>query len=419
MKKIFVISLLLMIVNISLAQEIRQYKKDVKVLSSKRFDGRGYYNDGMNKAADYLASRFKEIGLSEVGGSYFQEFQYDVNIYPGNAEIKIDGRKLVPGVQWVMREFSHGDNGTFEISYIDTVNFDGRKLMSDINDGAYDDKYLVIDWDFYRKNYKDLRGFTSSRVRGIICRWSTPLKFYKAYSDNVVPPVIVWVNKDFPDDARQITINVDSEFIKDYKVRNVVGMIEGARYKDSVFMVTAHYDHLGHLGRRLYYPGANDNASGTAMLLNLATYFAKNRPDCTILFVAFAGEEAGLRGSVHYSENPLVPLENVRYLVNLDMVGDNGDNLYVETNSFGERGLHLFDSINKEKKYFNSIERGELAGNSDHAPFAYKNVPALLMMFEEGDAFPYYHTHNDNTETMRYDSFEKIFDMVKIFINNY
>lgn len=419
MKKILFFVSLLLLVNAGYSQDLKQYKKDIKTLSSKKMEGRGYCKNGMNKAAAFLAKEFEKIGVEKVNGSYYQAFSYDVNVFPGKAEVKIDGKKLLVGEQWVAREFSPGCHGVYDIYYVDTVNFDGKKLMSDINTGLYDEKFIVIDWDFYRTHYRELNGFTQGRQKGIICRWSTPLKFYKAYSDFLAPTVIIWVNSEFGNDARQIDINLDNQFFKNYQVRNVIGMIPGTKYHDSTFVVTAHYDHQGHLGAKQYYPGANDNASGTAMLLNLACYYMKNRPEYSVVFIAFAGEEAGLRGSTYYANNPMLPLENIKYLVNLDMIGDNGDNLYAETNISGERGLRLFETINNENQFFNSIQRGELAGNSDHFPFTEKNVPAILMMFEEGDAFPYYHTYKDTVKTMSFDSFEKIFKMITTFVNRY
>lgn len=419
MKRFLLIVTMLLIVNAGYSQDLKQYKKDIKTLSSKKMEGRGYCKNGMNKAANFIANEFEKIGVEKVNGSYYQAFSYDVNVFPGKAEVKIDGKKLQVGEQWVVREFSPGCHGTYDIYYIDTVNFDGPKLMDDINAGLYDEKFIVIDWDFYRSHYRDLKGFTRGRQKGILCRWSKPLKFYKAYSDFVAPTVIVWVNSEFGNDAKQIEINLDNQFFKNFQVRNVIGMIPGTKYPDSTFVFTAHYDHQGHLGAKQYYPGANDNASGTAMLLNLARYYMQNRPEYSVVFIAFAGEEAGLRGSTFYANNPMLPLENIKYLINLDMIGDNGENLYAETNDLGEKGLHLFETINTENQIFNSIKRGDLAANSDHFPFTEKNVPAILLMFEEGDAFQYYHTYKDTVKTMSFNSFDKIFKMVTTFIDRY
>lgn len=79
----------------------------------------------------------------------------------------------------------------------------------------------------------------------------------------------------------------------------MVGYIQGTRKPDSMIVLTAHYDHLGGLGNATYFPGANDNASGISMLLSLARYYSNidHRPEYTMVFIAFGGEEVGLIGS--------------------------------------------------------------------------------------------------------------------------
>ncbi len=88
----------------------------------------------------------------------------------------------------------------------------------------------------------------------------------------------------------------------------MIATIKGTAIPDSFLVFSAHYDHLGQMGKDIYFPGANDNASGTSMLLNLAKYYSQNRPKYSVLFIAFGGEEAGLIGSEYYVKNPLVPL---------------------------------------------------------------------------------------------------------------
>ena len=75
------------------------------------------------------------------------------------------------------------------------------------------------------------------------------------------------------------------------------------------------------MGKDTYFPGANDNASGISLLLNLAHYYAANPRPYSIGFICFAGEEAGLIGSKYFTEHPLVPLKNIRFLINTDLAG--------------------------------------------------------------------------------------------------
>ena len=86
----------------------------------------------------------------------------------------------------------------------------------------------------------------------------------------------------------------------------MLGYVEGSHFPDSFILFSAHYDHLGHMGKNIFIAGANDNASGTSMLLNLAAHYAKpeNKPKYSVMFIAFGAEEAGLIGSKFYVQHP-------------------------------------------------------------------------------------------------------------------
>ena len=169
----------------------------------------------------------------------------------------------------------------------------------------------------------------------------------------------------------------------------------------------------------MYYAGANDNASGTAAVVTLAAYYAKNKPEYDMYFIAFSGEDANLRGSEYYAQHPLVPLEQIKYLFNLDMIGDNNPVQYCEASDEGLRGFALFEQINNEKHYFETLNRGELAANSDHYPFASRHVPCIFFENEEGDAFKYYHTIYDTYENAIFSTYEPVFKIVTDFIERY
>ena len=169
----------------------------------------------------------------------------------------------------------------------------------------------------------------------------------------------------------------------------------------------------------MYYAGANDNASGTAAIVTFAAYYAKNRPEYDMYFIAFSGEDAYLRGSEWYVDHPVVPLGSIRYLFNIDMIGDNNPVQYCEVSDEGMRGYALFEKINDEADYFKALNRGKLAGNSDHYPFAVRHVPCIFLENEEGDTFKYYHTIHDTWENAVFDSYEPVFRLVRDFIERY
>ena len=101
------------------------------------------------------------------------------------------------------------------------------------------------------------------------------------------------------------------------------------------------------------------------------------------------------------------------------MIGDNNPVQYCEVSDEGMRGFALFEKINGEKHYFKSLNRGALAANSDHYPFATRHVPCIFLENEDGDAFPFYHTIYDNWKHAVFDSYEPVFKLVTDFIEQY
>jgi hypothetical protein len=101
------------------------------------------------------------------------------------------------------------------------------------------------------------------------------------------------------------------------------------------------------------------------------------------------------------------------------MIGDNNPVQYCEVSDEGMRGYALLEQINSERNLFKGLNRGELAGNSDHYPFAQKHVPCILFENEEGDAFKYYHTTYDNYKNFITATYEPIFRLIKEFVERY
>ena len=133
-------------------------------------------------------------------------------------------------------------------------------------------------------------------------------------------------------------------------------------------------------------------------------------------FIAFSGEDANLRGSNYYVEHPIVPLEQIKFAFNIDMIGDDNPAIYCELSDAGMPQFGKFQAVNASQGLFTDINRGELAANSDHYPFAVKGVPVIFLENKEGSAFQYYHTPNDNIKTVRFDSYEPVFKLVTGFI---
>ena len=417
MKKLFLLVLAAVTVQLG-AQDLAHYKKIIKELSSAKYQGRGYAEDGANKAGKWIAKEFAKAGADEV---VCQPFKLNINTYPGKMEVSIDGRKLVPGEDFTAREFNPSLKGEFKLYYIDTLNYNPDKIFADLASEEYKGAFVVCDFMFTYKHSADFKKLQSKKDcsnSGMLYTWEAPLKFYKAYGEKVREKPILWVRPDFPKDATTIKVDMENEFLEGYECFNVIAKIEGKRH-DSCYVFTAHYDHLGKLGKKTFYAGAHDNASGTAAIITLAAHYAQNKPEYDMYFIAFSGEDAFLRGSEWYAEHPLVPLKQIRYLFNIDMIGDNNPVQYCEVSNPGMKGYDLFEKINGEKGLFKALNRGELAGNSDHYPFAQRNVPCIFLENKEGDSFKYYHTVYDTWENAIFTSYEPTFKLIKEFIDRY
>ena len=401
----------------ALAQNLPYFKRIVKELSSAKYQGRGYARGGANKAGKYLAREFEKAGVDEVT---LQPFTIDINTFCGAMEMRADGRKLRPGVDFSMREYSPGVHGEFPVYYVDTLNFDGDRLLAELARPENAGCMVCCDFWFtykHREVFSKLQKAGECANAGLLYTWEAPIKFYKAYGEKVVDKPIVWVTPEAIEGVKRVKLNVDNEFLEDYGLFNVIAKVEGARH-DSCYVFTAHYDHLGNLGPRVFYPGANDNASGTATILTLAGHYARNRPQFDMYFLAFSGEDANLRGSTYYVEHPVVPLEQIKFLFNIDMIGDDNPAIYCELSDAGMKQFSKFEEVNASLHLFTKIERGELAANSDHYPFAERGVPCIFLENQEGSAFQHYHTPADNFRTVKFDSYEPVFRLVTGFIEN-
>ncbi len=398
------------------AQNLPHFKRVVAELSSAKYQGRGYARGGANKAGKYLEKEFRKAGADEVT---LQPFTIDINTFPGAMEMWADGKKLRAGVDFSMREYSPGVKGEFPVYHVDTLNFDGDKLLANLEKPENAGCLVCCDFWFtykHRQVFSKLQKAGACSNAGLLYTWAAPIKFFKAYGEKVVDKPIIWVTPEAIEGVKSVKVNVENEFLKDYGLFNVIAKVEGQRH-DSCYVFTAHYDHLGNLGRKVYYPGANDNASGTAAIVTLAAHYAKNRPEYDMYFLAFSGEDANLRGSTFFAEHPIVPLSQIKYLFNIDMIGDDNPVQYCEVSDAGMSQFPVFEKVNREQHLFEALNRGALAANSDHYPFAVRGVPCIFLENGEGSAFQHYHTPADNIKTVRWDSYEPVFRLVTGFID--
>ena len=173
----------------------------------------------------------------------------------------------------------------------------------------------------------------------------------------------------------------------DSDATNLLGLIPGTVEPQRFVLVSAHYDHLGVRGGRTYH-GADDNASGVAALLEIASWFARHPPRDSILFAAFDAEEHGLRGAKHFVANPPIDLRRVTAVVNLDMIGRGDDNTVIVAGTFhnpwlepvvveAARGRDLKVVFGHDRPAGDASGTADWTQSSDHGPFHDAGVPFL------------------------------------------
>ncbi|MGK7369987.1 MAG: M28 family peptidase [Candidatus Halalkalibacterium sp. M3_1C_030] len=199
--------------------------------------------------------------------------------------------------------------------------------------------------------------------------------------------------------------------------RNVAAIIEGSIEPETYIIIGAHYDHLG-TGKfgSLYnrdttsiHNGADDNASGTAGLLELAHYFSENPPQRSLLFIAFSGEEMGLLGSAHFAESPTIPLGKSIAMINMDMIGRLNNNELLIFGTGSSPGWNdVIEAANTDSLTITTIPDG--TGASDHTSFYNRNIPVLHYFT---DTHADYHRPSDDTEYINTEGEDKVLEHVK------
>lgn len=397
--------------SISSAQDLNYTHRVIDTLTSPSMHGRGYVQNGDKIAANYLKGEFQKLNIQAVDDNYFQYFKFPVNTFPKDVKVAVDGTALKPGVDFIVSANSSKAKGTFDLHWLISANLRGSL-------DVIKDKFIVVDKTRMinkdEQKAMDLWINDPHGAKGVVVieesklTWSVARKKYKY-------PVIHILKKAIQPEAKNITLKIDEKFYKNYKTQNVAGLIKGSVKPDSFIVFTAHYDHLGMMGRDTYFPGANDNASGVSMLLNFVKYYAANKPKYSILFIAFAGEEAGLMGSEYYVKHPLVALSKIKFLINMDLLGTGDDGLMVVNGDVYKDQFALMENINTEKQYVKSLQKRGRAKNSDHYWFSENGVPCFFIYTLGGIAA--YHDIYDRAETLPLTDYEDVFKLVKDFVS--
>ncbi|MBK8712470.1 MAG: M28 family peptidase [Niastella sp.] len=378
MKKLYFLLFLIGLQLTVAAQDSAFSRQWVDTLTSSYFFGRGYTRQGMQKAAGYISNAFMQYGLIPLAGdSYQQEFSFDVNTFPGDMDVTINNKKLVPGIDFIVFPESVGSHAKGKLQQADSVTFINR-----------DDKIMVT---------------LSDKLT-----WSV--------AKEVVPYTGIELNKKaITGEPASFKITIENKFVKDFTAANIAAMVKGTEQPDSFIFITAHYDHLGSMGGTTYFPGANDNASGIALLMNLAHYYASHPQRYSMGFICFAAEEAGLVGSKYFTEHPLVPLSQIRFLINTDLAGTGSEGITVVNATEFPKEFALMNEVNDKDHLLVKINPRGKAANSDHYYFTEKGVPSFFFYTQGGIGA--YHDVFDIAATLPLNEQEDLFKLVTGFCN--
>lgn len=371
--------LLLFFISFSRAQDSVYARTIIKELTSKKCYGRGYLNNGLDAAAKVITSqltRFKAQTLFSTG--FYQWFDFDVNTFPGNVNVKLNGKLLKTGSDYILNPQSGSIKGKFNLKQQDSVTYRAT------------DAPIPVILSLKRK-----------------------LTFSVA-TNSLAGCEVELLNKNQYKDFKSLELNIESKVLTKYINKNICAYIPGTFSNDTCVYLTAHYDHLGGLGKKVFFPGANDNASGVSMLLNFVKYFKDHPPKYKTVFVFFAGEEAGLRGSKHFVEKGGIDLKTIKFLINLDLVGTGDDGIMVTNGAVLTREFEALSKINSDKNYVKEIKKRGKAQNSDHYWFTEKGVPAFFIYTLGG--IKAYHDVDDIEKTLPLTDYGDVFRLLRDFI---
>lgn len=404
---------------IAAQQEKKWLKNEITQLSSPTMSGRGYVEKGVEKASNHISKLFQTFGLRsfQKDSSFIQHFNMSVNTFPNAAYLKLQRKEMNPGEEYIV----HAASSKIATEKMKVKTIDLRKVKDSATWKKVSLK-LEPKFAYQFKNidtavkyvHQSARNFSRQLPKGVYILPQHGKLTWTVATDSFASTIFYVEDTVMPKRIRKMAARLDNKFIPNFKSQNVIGFVPGKKYRDSFIVFTAHFDHLGKMGRQTLFPGAHDNASGTALMLYLAQYFAQNPQSCSIAFMAFSGEEAGLLGSKYYTEHPLFPLQKIGFVVNLDMTGDATNGITVVNATEQKKAFELLQKINQEKQLLPKItERGQTQ-NSDHYFFSKNGIPAIFI-YGNGTK-PYYHDVFDKAKEISLENIDRMITLLQKFV---
>jgi len=431
----------------------------VNYLASDSLEGRLSGTPGNEKAAGYIAEEFKRFGLQPLGdnASFAQKFDFigGVNLGTNNLlTLQRGGRdtSLTLHTDFIPAGASASDSVSGEMVFVgygisaEKLNYDdyaglevnGKIVLALRYSPASNNPHASFA-EYEPLRYKALQARQhGAKALLVIANTDSAmaalpkLHFDRSAADAGLP--VVYITADVADrllagsgaSSREMITQINktqkpnswpitgsraavvTDLDQERRITaNVIGKLTGSdpKLKEQAVIIGAHYDHLGRSSAGAFDPdkegeihnGADDNASGTAGVLELAQYFAApaQRPRRSIIFMAFSGEELGLLGSAHYVKQPTFPPEQTIAMINLDMVGRMKDSaLVVQGVGTAPQWQPLIERLHQPPQFKLSLKK-EGSGPSDHSSFYQKNIPVLFFFTNQHED---YHRVTDDAE---------------------
>jgi hypothetical protein len=442
-------------------------------LASDELKGRGTGTPEIDKASEYLAKYLKNLGLQPKGvDGYFQTFQVttDLKLKKNNSlTVQVNSKEINFALKENYQPTGFSGNGSVEGELVFAgYGIEAEELgYNDFADVDLKDKIALImryspegdkpDTKFgfkVQSNFKVIAAKNKGAKAVILFTGPNTVENDRLISllpdpaamNSGIPVVSISTEKaieifdkaglnllqiqkeidstqkakSFKFENSYVKLSVDLEPVVK-ETRNVIAFLEGndPQLKNEIVVVGAHYDHLGMGGRGSLaaskepqiHNGADDNASGTSGVLELAEYFSsrKNQLKRSLLFILFSGEELGLLGSKHFVEHPTVPLNQIVAMINMDMIGRLNENrLTIYGTGTSPKWKPLLNKLNLDSTFkMNFIDGG--FGPSDHSSFYSKNIPVLFFFTGTHQD---YHKPSDDIDKINFTGMEKVLNLV-------
>jgi hypothetical protein len=470
-----------------------ELREKVSYLASKELKGRGNGSPELRLAAEYIADVFRRNGVKPAGdsGTYFQNFRMFTSRLGAGNSFRVDAADYTMGTDFVPHYLSLAKRAEGPVVFVgyglsapqlqfdelSGVNLRGKIVVAiDLTPRADDftSRFNRVDLSDAASIQTKARNAAQAGAVGLVViqnprirnipipeslavfrpdypRKDAPMGNIQDPGNPTIPVILISepAGRRLVPSLRDIQRRIDESLQPQsvdlgkravlavnvqrvpFATQNVVGLIEGRdpRLRREAVIVGAHYDHDGEYNGQIW-PGADDNASGTAGVLELAEAFGNGRmsPSRSILLCAFSGEEKGEIGSQHYTDNAVVPLDLTVAMLQMDMIGRNEEHpanrqlmLERETSAQNANALNvigtLFSADLRRTMESANVQVGldlkfryddtpeDLLRRSDQWPFLQKGIPSLFIHTGE---HPDYHQPTDTPDKINYPKMEKV-----------